>query len=303
MSRSQSSVAVGHLPYWLALVGVGVLWLLQVWQAQRPPEMLDPALQGLVPDDFLAVSVHYVPGGADALLAAGLVTFLVAQAVLQRPQRAGVSLAWQGWAAFAVIQGILQFTPAWVVGWAAGPWLLDGNLFLMRVADLLMQAFVSWVALRLALRLPGATRAGQPHAGATGGRAAVVFGAFSLTYLLSLWLVVMAHFSARWAYLDPAEATRQVLLVVGYLALLGVVGGLGAWWGLRAEAPVRMRRLMLLSLLGLLLAFAAKLVVTISARSMLTYEQLIGPWPEGLLALVALLLQFVVAAALTRRWG
>lgn len=303
MSRSQSSVAVGHLPYWLALVGVGVLWLLQVWQAQRPPEMLDPALQGLVPDDFLAVSVHYVPGGADALLAAGLVTFLVAQAVLQRPQRAGVTLAWQGWAAFAVIQGILQFTPAWVVGWAAGPWLLDGNLFLMRVADLLMQAVVSWVALRLALRVPGATRAGQPHAGATGGRAAVVFGAFSLTYLLSLWLVVMAHFSARWAYLDPAEATRQVLLVVGYLALLGVVGGLGAWWGLRAEAPVRMRRLLLLSLLGLLLAFAAKLVVTISARGMLTYEQLIGPWSEGLLALVALLLQFVVAAALTRRWG
>ncbi|VFR21887.1 hypothetical protein ANK1_3390 [plant metagenome] len=303
MSRSQSSVAVGHLPYWLALVGVGVLWLLQVWQAQRPPEMLDPALQGLVPDDFLAVSVHYVPGGADALLAAGLVTFLVAQAVLQRPQRAGVTLAWQGWAAFAVIQGILQFTPAWVVGWAAGPWLLDGNLFLMRVADLLMQAVVSWVALRLALRVPGATRAGQPHAGATGGRAAVVFGAFSLTYLLSLWLVVMAHFSARWAYLDPAEATRQVLLVVGYLVLLGVVGGLGAWWGLRAEAPVRMRRLLLLSLLGLLLAFAAKLVVTISARGMLTYEQLIGPWSEGLLALVALLLQFVVAAALTRRWG
>lgn len=303
MSRSQSSVAVGHLPYWLALAGVGVLWLLQVWQAQRPPEMLDPALQGLMPDDFLAVSVHYVPGGADALLAAGLVTFLVAQAVLQRPQRAGVTLAWQGWAAFAVIQGILQFTPAWVVGWAAGPWLLDGNLFLMRVADLLMQAVVSWVALRLALRVPGATRAGQPHAGATGGRAAVVFGAFSLTYLLSLWLVVMAHFSARWAYLDPAEATRQVLLVVGYLALLGVVGGLGAWWGLRAEAPVRMRRLLLLSLLGLLLAFAAKLVVTISARGMLTYEQLIGPWSEGLLALVALLLQVVVAAALTRRWG
>ncbi|SOE51685.1 hypothetical protein [Orrella dioscoreae] len=303
MSRSQSSVAVGHLPYWLALAGVGVLWLLQVWQAQRPPEMLDPALQGLMPDDFLAVSVHYVPGGADALLAAGLVTFLVAQAVLQRPQRAGVTLAWQGWAAFAVIQGILQFTPAWVVGWAAGPWLLDGNLFLMRAADLLMQAVVSWVALRLALRVPGATRAGQPHAGATGGRAAVVFGAFSLTYLLSLWLVVMAHFSARWAYLDPAEATRQVLLVVGYLVLLGVVGGLGAWWGLRAEAPVRMRRLLLLSLLGLLLAFAAKLVVTISARGMLTYEQLIGPWSEGLLALVALLLQFVVAAALTRRWG
>ncbi|VFR34888.1 hypothetical protein ANDA3_3814 [plant metagenome] len=303
MSRSQSSVAVGHLPYWLALAGVGVLWLLQVWQAQRPPEMLDPALQGLMPDDFLAVSVHDVPGGADALLAAGLVTFLVAQAVLQRPQRAGVTLAWQGWAAFAVIQGILQFTPAWVVGWAAGPWLLDGNLFLMRAADLLMQAVVSWVALRLALRVPGATRAGQPHAGATGGRAAVVFGAFSLTYLLSLWLVVMAHFSARWAYLDPAEATRQVLLVVGYLVLLGVVGGLGAWWGLRAEAPVRMRRLLLLSLLGLLLAFAAKLVVTISARGMLTYEQLIGPWSEGLLALVALLLQFVVAAALTRRWG
>lgn len=303
MSRVRSSVAVGHLPYWLALVSVGVLWLLQIWQAQLPPEMLDPALEGLVPDDFLAVSVNYVPGGADALLAAGLVTFLVAQAVLQRPQRAGVSLAWQGWAAFAVIQGVLQFTPAWVVGWAAGPWLLNSNLFLMRVADLLMQALVSWVALRVALIVPGAARVGQPHVGATGGRAAVVFGAFSLTYLLSLWLVVMAHFSARWAYLDPAEATRQILLVVGYLAVLGVVGGLGAWWGLRAETPVRMRRLMLLSLLGLLLAFAAKLVVTIAARSTFAYEQLIGPWPEGLLALVGLVLQFVLAAVLTRRWG
>ncbi|VFR42329.1 hypothetical protein ANT2_3588 [plant metagenome] len=285
------------------MVSVGVLWLLQTWQAQLPPEMLEPALEGLVPDDFLAVSVNYVPGGADALLAAGLVTFLVAQAVLQRPQRAGVSLAWQGWAAFAVIQGVLQFTPAWVVGWAAGPWLLNSNLFLMRVADLLMQALVSWVALRVALIVPGAARVGQPQAGATGGRAAVVFGAFSLTYLLSLWLVVMAHFSARWAYLDPAEATRQILLVVGYLAVLGVVGGLGAWWGLRAETPVRMRRLMLLSLLGLLLAFAAKLVVTIAARSTFAYEQLIGPWPEGLLALVALVLQFVLAAVLTRRWG
>lgn len=303
MSRTQSSVPVGHLPYWLALVSVGVLWLLQIWQAQLPPEMLDPALEGLVPDDFLAVSVNYVPGGADALLAAGLVTFLVAQAVLQRPQRAGVSLAWQGWAAFAVIQGVLQFTPAWVVGWAAGPWLLNSNLFLMRVADLLMQALVSWVALRVALSVPGAARVGQPQLGATGSRAAVVFGAFSLTYLLSLWLVVMAHFSARWAYLDPAEATRQILLVVGYLGGLGVVCGLGAWMGMRDQTPVRMLRLMLLALLTLLLGFAAKMVLTIVVRSAVPAEALIGLVPEISVGLATLVLQFVLAFLLTRRWG
>jgi hypothetical protein len=303
MKELRPSVAVGVLPYWLALASVLVLWALQNWQAQLPPDIYASTAEMLSGFPIELASNH-VSAGPEALLSAGLVTFLVAQAVLQRQGRVVTALGWKGWMVFVLAQGALQFTPPLIAGWAAGPGLLGGNLLLLRVVDLLVQGGVAWAALRLALRMPGVLR-GQDKDGmvVTGHRAALVFGAFSLAWLSTLWLLVLMHYQGHWAYLDPSDVIMRALRMVAYLVAVGVACGLGAWQGLKANAPVRMRRLMLLSLLALLLGAALRVAATITSRSLLPNEMLVGTGPELGFDVVMLAVQAGVALLLTRRWG
>ena len=326
LSRTDSAAmapTLGILPYLLGLASALVLGALQAWQQTLPPEIVDVSLGNVIPTNAIEIAVNYVAGGPEALLAAFLITFLVAQSMLQRRGHPGTSLSMAGWAVFIVALAVLLFAPAWVVGWAAGPWLFNGNLFFIRVSDLLMQWLVSWAALWLALRMAGVRAGGgsssaAPLAHSAGddaaatpspvrsarGRATMVFGAFSLICIMSGWLVIQVYLTERLAYTSGiAEAQRWMTLVAGYMLALGVVNGAGAWRGLPYPARVRILRLMALAFLALVVGLAVNMLVRTVLGWLLPPGTLATLVPTLLVTVMTLAIQAATAFLLTRRWG
>jgi len=335
----------GILPYLLALASALVLGALQLWQRTLPPEVLDLTVGNAIPGSAIELAVAYVAPGPEALLAAFLITFLTAQSMLQRRGHPGTALSVAGWAAFIGAQAVLLFAPAWVVGWAAGPGLFNGNLFFIRVSDFLLQWLVSWAALWLALRasrapvarpepaavaqtepapvikpdaapvvkpdaapvaqaMPAASAPASAPVRSARGRATMVFGAFSLLCIMSVWLVIQVYLTERLAYTSGmAAAERWLTLVAGYLLALGVANGAGAWRGLPYPVRVRMPRLLALALLGLIAGLAINMMLRTVLGWLLPPGTLATLVPTLLLTATTLAIQAAAAFLLTRRWG
>ncbi|MFJ1300664.1 hypothetical protein ACILG0_11900 [Pseudomonadota bacterium AL_CKDN230030165-1A_HGKHYDSX7] len=224
------TLTLGILPYLLGLASALVLGALQFWQQTLPPEVIDISLGNVIPNNAIEVAVNYVAGGPEALLAAFLITFLTAQSMLQRRGHPGTSLSMAGWAVFIVALAVFLFAPAWVVGWAAGPWLFNGNLFFIRVSDFLMQWLVSWAALWLALRVAGVRtgsgelRASLAPAGTAESRASTA-DASPAASPATAPLAYSAQDGASTAPLPVRSARGRATMVFGAFSLLCIMSG------------------------------------------------------------------------------